>query len=128
MRCPEPAEGDITRDNIVLRLYVKGRQGCPPYPYNKSALLFGFVLDLHYLCGKNINEKFMEAATMKQPETVALIYDKANPVARKTLDFILSLGVFQIQKTSKNQVEIGLDEYRKGKYTVINKGKSAGIR
>jgi len=70
----------------------------------------------------------MEATSMKQPETVALIYDKANPVARKTLDFILSLGVFHIQKTPKNQVEKGLDEYRQGKYTVINKGKSTGLR
>ena len=62
-------------------------------------------------------------ATMKQPETVALTYDKANPVAKKALDFFLSMGFFQIQKTAKNQVEIGLEEYRKGKYTVINKGK-----
>jgi hypothetical protein len=65
----------------------------------------------------------MEAATMKRPETVALTYDKANPFAKKTLDFFLSLGVFQIQKTTKNQIEIGFEEYRQGKYTVINKGK-----
>ena len=66
----------------------------------------------------------MEAsATMKQPETVALIYDKANPVAKKALDFFLSLGIFQIQKTAKSPIETGLDEYRQGKYTVINKGK-----
>ena len=63
-------------------------------------------------------------ATMKRPRTVELTYDKANPVARKTLDFFLSLGVFQIQETAKNQIEIGLKEYRQGKYTVINKGKS----
>ena len=62
-------------------------------------------------------------ATMKQPETVALTYDKANPVAKKTLDFFLSLGIFQIQKTAKSQIEIGLEEYRQGKYTVINTGK-----
>ena len=63
-------------------------------------------------------------ATMKQPKTVELTYDKANPVARKTLIFFLSLGVFQIQETVKSQIEIGLEEYRQGKYTVINKGKS----
>ena len=66
----------------------------------------------------------MEASTtMKQPETVALVYDKANPVAKKTLNFFLSLGIFQIQKTVKSQIETGLDEYRQGKYTVINNGK-----
>jgi len=66
----------------------------------------------------------MEVATiMKRPETVALTYDKANPMAKKTLDFFLSLGVFQIQRLAQNQVEIGLEEYRQGKYTVINKGK-----
>ena len=32
---------------------------------------------------------------MKRPETVALRYDKANPVAKKTLDFFLSLGIFE---------------------------------
>ena len=63
-------------------------------------------------------------AIMKQPKTVELTYDKANPVARKTLDFFMSLGVFQIQETVKSQIEIGLEEYRQGRYTVINKGKS----
>ena len=63
------------------------------------------------------------SATMEQPETVALTYDKANTVAKKTLDLFLSLGIFQIQKTAKSQIEIGLEEYRKGKYTVINTGK-----
>jgi len=63
----------------------------------------------------------METTTMKQPETVVLTYDKSNPVAKKTLDFFLSLGIFKI---AQSQVEIGLEEYRQGKYTVINKGKS----
>jgi len=63
------------------------------------------------------------ASPMKKPETVALTYDKANPVARKTLDLFLSLGIFQIQVAEKSQIEIGLEEYRQGKYTVINKGK-----
>ena len=66
----------------------------------------------------------MVATTMERPETVALTYDKSNPLAKKTLDFFISLGVFQVNKTSKSQVEIGLEEYRQGKYTVINKGKS----
>ena len=63
------------------------------------------------------------AVTMKQPETVAFTYDKANPMAKKTLDFFLSLGVFQIQKTAKSEIEAGFEEYRQGKYIVINKGK-----
>jgi len=66
----------------------------------------------------------MVAATMKRPETVALTYDKSNPMAKKALDFFLSLGLFQVEKIAKSQVEIGLEEYRQGKYTVINKGKS----
>ena len=63
------------------------------------------------------------SATMKRPETVALTYDKANPVAKKTLDFILSLGFFQIHRTTKNEIETGLEEFRQGKYTIINNGK-----
>ena len=66
----------------------------------------------------------MEATIMKRPETVALTYDKSNPMAKKTLDFLLSLGLFQVEKVVKNQVEIGLEEYQQGKYVVINKGKS----
>jgi len=66
----------------------------------------------------------MEAITMIQPETVALTYDKSNPMAKKALDLFLSMGVFHVEKIAKSQVEIGLEEYRQGKYTVINKGKS----
>jgi hypothetical protein len=66
----------------------------------------------------------METTIMKRPKTVALTYDKANPFAKKTLDFFLSLEVFQIQEIAKNQIEIGLEEYRQGKYTIINKGKN----
>jgi hypothetical protein len=66
----------------------------------------------------------MEATTMKRPKTVALTYDKSNPVAKKTLDFFLSLGLFQVEKIAKSQIEAGLEEYRQGKYTVINKGKT----
>jgi hypothetical protein len=62
--------------------------------------------------------------TMIRPETVALTYDKSNPMAKKALDLFLSMGVFQIEKIAKSQVEIGLEEYRQGKYTVVNKGKS----
>ena len=60
----------------------------------------------------------MEAIIMKQSETVALTYDKSNPMSKKALDLFLSLGLFRVEKN------IGLEEYRQGKYTVINKGKS----
>ena len=63
------------------------------------------------------------ATIMKQPETVVLTYDKEDSMAKKTLDFFLSLGLFQVQKIEKNQVEIGLEEYRQGKYTGINNEK-----
>jgi hypothetical protein len=65
----------------------------------------------------------MVTTKMERPETVALTYDKSNPIAEKTLNFFLSLGLFRIEKISKSQIEIGLEEYRQGKYTVINKGK-----
>ena len=64
------------------------------------------------------------ATTIKRPERIILTYDRDNSMAKKTLDFFLSLGLFQIQEARKNQVEIGLEEYRQGKYTVINKGKN----
>jgi hypothetical protein len=63
------------------------------------------------------------AETMKQPETVALTYDKANPFAKKTMDYILSLGIFRVQATSTSRIETGLEEYRQGKYTGVNNGK-----
>ena len=58
----------------------------------------------------------MDATVMKRPETVILTYDRSNPMAKKTLDFFLSLGLFQVQKITKGQVETGLEEYRQGKY------------
>ena len=66
----------------------------------------------------------MEALVMERPETVALTYDKSNPIAKKALDNFLSLVFFQIEQSVKSQVEMGLEEYRQGNYTVINKGKS----
>ena len=71
---------------------------------------------------KNVKDMAV-AAIMTQPETVALTYDKSNPIAKKTLDFFLSLGIFEISQTAKSQIEEGLEEYRQGHYTVINNGK-----
>jgi hypothetical protein len=73
---------------------------------------------------RELKNKIMAVATMmKRPERVVLTYDRENSTAKKTLDFLLSLDFFQVQKVGKSQVEIGLEEYRQGKYTVINKGK-----
>ena len=54
----------------------------------------------------------MESAIMECPETVSLTYDKSNFMAEKTLDFLLSLGVFQIEK---NQRQVGFEEKYTGK-------------
>jgi len=61
---------------------------------------------------------------MKQPETVTLTYDKSDPAAKKAFDFFLSLGLFKVEKIIRSQVETGLEEYRQGKYSIINKGKT----
>ena len=66
----------------------------------------------------------MATVTMIRPETIALTYDKSNPMAKKALDLFLLMGIFQIEKKVKSEIEAGLEEYRQGKYTVINKGKS----
>ena len=68
--------------------------------------------------------KNMDTIIMSQPETVALTYDKSNPMAKKALDLFITLGLFSVEKKSKSQVEMGLEEYRRGNYTIINKGKS----
>jgi len=46
----------------------------------------------------------MEATIMEQPETVALTYDKSNPLAKQTLDFFMSLGIFQVEKSQRGAV------------------------
>ena len=57
------------------------------------------------------------------PKNIGLIYDSNNEMARKTLKYVLSLGLFELQKPVKNQIETSLEEYRRGEYVVINKGK-----
>jgi len=49
---------------------------------------------------------------MEHPETVALTYDRTNSMATKTLDFLLSLGFFKIEK---KQYEVEFEEkYKEG--------------
>ena len=37
-------------------------------------------------------------------EQVILTYDAKNPIAKKTLDFLISLGIFKIQKINSSQL------------------------
>jgi len=63
--------------------------------------------------------------TARKPklENIELVYDRNNKMAKKTLDYFLSLGFFQLQKTEKSPIMTGLDEYKRGEYVIINKGK-----
>jgi len=48
--------------------------------------------------------------------TITLDYDRHNTIAQKSLDLILSLGVFRRKvRNTKPRIETGLDEYSKGK-------------
>ena len=62
-------------------------------------------------------------ATKPKLKNIELIYDSNNEMAKKTLDYFLSLGFFKLQKTVKSPIMTSLDEYRRGEYVVINKGK-----
>lgn len=37
-------------------------------------------------------------------EQVILTYDAKNPIAKKTLDFLISLGIFKVQKINSSQL------------------------
>ena len=65
----------------------------------------------------------MVETIMERPETVALTYDRSNPMAKKTLDFFLSLGFFHVEKS---QHETGFEE----KFTdnVLNMEYTAVVR
>jgi len=46
----------------------------------------------------------MVAKIMERPETVALTYDKSNRLAEQTLDYFVTLGIFQIEKRQRKAV------------------------
>jgi hypothetical protein len=46
--------------------------------------------------------------------TITLEFDHKNPIAKKTLDFVLSLGVFK-EKESISSLDVSLQEAKKGK-------------
>lgn len=45
---------------------------------------------------------------------ITLIYDAKNSLAKKTLDYILSLGIFK-KADNENAIDISLEEAEKGK-------------
>ena len=65
----------------------------------------------------------MTVTKIEHPETVALTYDKSNLIAKKTLDFILSLGLFELEKSCNNT---GFEE--KYKDRVLNIEYTAVVR
>ena len=54
--------------------------------------------------------------------TITLEFDQENPLAKKTLDFILSLGIFKEKKANmryNDETLKALDDAQKGKTTPI---------
>lgn len=47
--------------------------------------------------------------------TITLSYDARNAIAKKTLAYILSLGIFN--KVGKNAIDISLEDVKKGRVT-----------
>jgi len=46
----------------------------------------------------------MVATIMERPETVSLTYDKSNQIAEQTLDFFVTLGIFQVERRHREAV------------------------
>ena len=63
--------------------------------------------------------------TTRKPKlkNIELVYDSNNEMATKTLEYFLSLGIFELQNPAKSSIMAGLEEYRRGEYVIINKGK-----
>ena len=60
--------------------------------------------------------------------TITLNYDARNSIAVKTIQYVLSLGIFSTETitprtTTPTFDTVGLREYRAGNYTIINNGK-----
>jgi hypothetical protein len=51
--------------------------------------------------------------------TIVLDYDVRNEQAQKALDFILSLGIFEVKK-KKTGIEKAFEDIEKGRVTFIN--------
>ena len=54
--------------------------------------------------------------------TVTFYYEESNPIATKTLDYLVSLGVFQKQKSKMTRLEQSLKDIEEGRvYRLCNK-------
>jgi len=57
--------------------------------------------------------------------TVVFSYDEHNPIAKKTLDYLKSLGVFETRKRKLTSIEEAMEDIEKGRvYRIINRSKS----
>jgi len=54
--------------------------------------------------------------------TVTFYYEESNPIAKKTLDYLVSLGVFQKQKPRMTRLEQSLQDIEEGRvYRLCNR-------
>ena len=54
--------------------------------------------------------------------TVTFYYEESNPIAKKTLDYLASLGVFQKQKPKMTRLEQSLKDIEEGRvYRLCNR-------
>ncbi len=58
--------------------------------------------------------------------TITLNYDSQNNLASKTIDYILSLGVFRVEEKQKKMtgIDVALQEIKKGKVTRLKNIKN----
>ena len=61
--------------------------------------------------------------------TITLDYDARNVQARKTLDFILSIGFFEVRTSSKKKssLELAFEDIENGRVTFVNGPKKGNI-
>ena len=54
--------------------------------------------------------------------TVTFYYEESNPIAKKTLDYLVSLGIFQKQKPKMTRLEQSLKDIEEGRvYRLCNR-------
>ena len=59
-------------------------------------------------------------------KTITLSYDTSNSIAQKTLEYILSLGVFQ-EKKKKTSLEKAFEDIEKGRVFYLNGPRAKGV-
>jgi hypothetical protein len=56
--------------------------------------------------------------------TITLKYNESNPIASKTIELIMSLGVFEMKKSKKDGIEKALEDVEKGRIKLIHTPKN----